>query len=221
MYFFVTIICAVMVAGCGTELKDIAYSYTNKSNGEVTVIRLYENGKVLINRFNRLSLENKDKIHMCKGSNVLGASYNIVDSIINVTVEDYITDKIIVQKDGGLRYKSDVYRPDKRFKDIRPIGKYGGKAYEAKDEGNGLYMCFIDDKTVLLASLNRSSDNVDVDYYDYEVSGDNVVISDKNFIFKSEGENYLVMDNGWGKIVMKYTGLVDDYKLWNYILSDM
>lgn len=220
LVFFVTIACLVVVTGCGTRLRDIAYSYTNKSTGEVTVIRLYANGKVLINRFNRWSLKNKDKIHMCKGSNIVGASYNKIDSIINITIDGNIIDKIIVQKDGGLRYKSDVYRPDERFKDIKPVGEYGGKAYETKSNGNGLYMCFIDEETVLIASLNRYSDNIDVDYYDYDVSADKIVISDKNFIFRAEGENYLVMDNGWGKIVMKYTGFVDDYKLWNYILSD-
>lgn len=30
------------------------------------------------------------------------------------------------------------------------IGNYGGKAYEFENISNRLYMCFIDDKTVLI-----------------------------------------------------------------------
>ena len=114
-----------------------------------------------------------------------------------------VFDKIIVQKDGGIRYKADVYRPDKRFKDIKPVGKYGGKSYESKGDDGNMYMCFIDEKTVLLATEGG------LDYYDYEISNGKILISGKNLIFSN-----------WTSLVMKYKGIVDDYKLWNYVLSD-
>lgn len=219
--FLIVVICVIMTTGCESKLKDMAYSYTNESSGTVSVIRLYNNGKVLINRFSKWDIEGDEEIYMIKGRNMVCASYERRDSIINIIVGDEIRDKIIIQKDGGIRYKADVYRPDKRFKNIKPVGKYGGKSYEADDESTKLYMCFIDEETVLLASQGNYSDNIDLDYYKYEISGDKIIISGKGLIFKPEGENYLIMNNEWASLVMKYTGIVDDYKLYNYVLSDV
>lgn len=213
--FLIVVVCVIMTTACESELKDMAYSYTNKSNGDVTVIRLYKNGKVLINRFSKWDVEDKDEIYMYKGKHVIGASYGRIDSIINIKNEYEVFDKIIIQKDGGIRYKADVYRPDKRFKDIKPVGKYGGRAYESKGDDGHVYMCFIDEKTVLFATHSE------MDFYDYEISNGKIMIIGKNLIFKPEGDNYLVLDSSWTTVVMKYKGVVDDYELWSYILSDM
>ena len=51
-------------------------------------------------------------------------------------------------------------------------------------------------------------------------SAGKILISGKNLIFKPEGDNYLVLESNWASLVMKYKGIVDDYKLWNYVLSD-
>ena len=75
-------------------------------------------------------------------------------------------------------------------------------------------MCFIDEKTVLLATEGG------LDYYDYEISNGKILISGKNLIFKPEGDNFLVLESNWTSLVMKYKGIVDDYELWNYVLSD-
>lgn len=212
--FLFVVVCVIMTTACESELKDMAYSYTNKSNGDVTVIRLYKGGNVLINKFTKWDVEDKDEIYMYKGRHIIGASYSRIDSIINIKNEYEVFDKIIVQKDGGIRYKADVYRPDKRFKDIKPVGKYGGKSYESKGDDGNMYMCFIDEKTVLLATEGG------LDYYDYEISNGKILISGKNLIFKPEGDNYLVLESNWTSLVMKYKGMVDDYELWSYILSD-
>ena len=35
--FLFVVVCVIMTTACESELKDMAYSYTNKSNGDVTV----------------------------------------------------------------------------------------------------------------------------------------------------------------------------------------
>lgn len=88
-----------------------------------------------------------EELYLCYGKMMQRASYQQLNDVINILQHNEITDKIILQEDGGLRYKADVYWPDKRFKDIKPVGKYGGKAYIANlSEGNGaIYLAFIND----------------------------------------------------------------------------
>lgn len=64
-----------------------------------------------------------EELYLCYGKMMQRASYQQLNDVINILQHNEITDKIILQEDGGLRYKADVYWPDKRFKDIKPVGK--------------------------------------------------------------------------------------------------
>lgn len=224
--YTIAMLCMVMAFGCSNGVKDMAYSYTNPQNGDVTVIRLYEKkGKVLITKFSAWEIEqHQEELYLCYGKAILGASYQQLDDVINIMQHNEITDKIILQEDGGLRYKADVYWPDKRFKDIKPVGKYGGKAYIANlSEGDGaIYLAFINERKLYYVVFNaKINEFEDVKLCDYEISGKKILVSDLDLFFEEEGENFLIMNTGWSYVTFKSIGELDDYKLWEDVLSEL
>lgn len=224
--YTIAMLCMFMAFGCSNGVKDMAYSYTDQISGDVTVIRLFEEkGKVLITRFSAWEIEqHQEELYLCYGKMMQRASYQQLDDVINIMQHNEITDKIILQEDGGLRYKADVYWPDKRFKDIKPVGKYGGKAYIANlSEGNGaIYLAFINERKLYYVVFNaKINEFKDVKLCDYEISGKKILVSDLDLFFEEEGENFLIMNTGWSYVTFKSIGELDDYKLWEDVLSEL
>ena len=156
---------------------------------------------------------------MCYGRIVLAASYQKANGFAYLMEGSTITDERIFFEKEGLKYKGQIYKPDKRVKRIKLQGKYGGKCYAASDDEGGAFLVFINDKKLLFLSYN-TYEITQKTFSNYTISGKKIIADELNMVFEDEGNERLIMDNDWTMIIFKFKEDMNDYTLWDKILSN-
>lgn len=206
-----------LAAGCQNDETDVVYT---RIDGEtLTAIQLFDNEKILISEIPLWKVNEHDDLYMCYGRIVLAASYQKANGFAFLMEGSTITDERIFFEKEGLKYKGQIYKPDKRVKRINPQGKYGGKCYAASDDEGGAFLVFINDKKLLFLSYN-TYEITQKTFSNYTISGKKIIADELNMVFEDEGNERLIMDNDWTMIIFKFKEDMNDYTLWNKILSN-
>ena len=206
-----------LAAGCQNDETDVVYT---RVDGEtLTAIQLFDNEKILISEIPLWEFDEHDDLYMCYGRIVLAASYQKANGFAYLMEGSTITDERKKKKKEGLKYKGQIYKPDKRVKRINPQGKYGGKCYAASDDEGGAFLVFINDKKLLFLSYN-TYEITQKTFSNYTISGKKIIADELNMVFEDEGNERLIMDNDWTMIIFKFKEDMNDYTLWNKILSN-
>lgn len=207
----------VLTTGCKSGITDVVYTHTDGET--LTAIQLFDNEKILISEIPLWKANEHDDLYMCYGRIVLAASYQKANGFAYLTEGSTITDERIFFDKEGLKYKGQIYKPDKRVKRINPQGKYGGKCYAASDDEGGAFLVFINDKKLLFLSYN-TYEITQKTFSNYTISGKKIIADELNMVFEDEGNERLIMDNDWTMIIFKFKEDMNDYTLWNKILSN-
>lgn len=206
-----------LAAGCQNDETDVVYT---RIDGEtLTAIQLFDNEKILISEIPLWKVNEHDDLYMCYGRIVLAASYQKANGFAFLMEGSTITDERIFFDKEGLKYKGQIYKPDKRVKRINPQGKYGGKCYAASDDEGGAFLVFINDKKLLFLSYN-TYEITQKTFSNYTISGKKIIADELNMVFEDEGNERLIMDNDWTMIIFKFKEKINDYTLWENILSN-
>lgn len=206
-----------LAAGCQNDETDVVYT---RIDGEtLTAIQLFDNEKILISEIPLWKVNEHDDLYMCYGRIVLAASYQKANGFAFLMEGSTITDERIFFEKEGLKYKGQIYKPDKRVKRINPQGKYGGKCYAASDDEGGAFLVFINDKKLLFLSYN-TYEITQKTFSNYTISGKKIIADELNMVFEDEGNERLIMDNDWTMIIFKFKEDMNDYTLWDKILSN-
>ncbi len=206
-----------LAAGCQNDETDVVYT---RVDGEtLTAIQLFDNEKILISEIPLWEFDEHDDLYMCYGRIVLAASYQKANGFAYLMEGNTITDERIFFEKEGLKYKGQIYKPDKRVKRINPQGKYGGKCYAASDDEGGAFLVFINDKKLLFLSYN-TYEITQKTFSNYTISGKKIIADELNMVFEDEGNERLIMDNDWTMIIFKFKEKINDYTLWENILSN-
>ena len=206
-----------LAAGCQNDETDVVYT---RIDGEtLTAIQLFDNEKILISEIPLWKVNEHDDLYMCYGRIVLAASYQKANGFAYLMEGSTITDERIFFEKEGLKYKGQIYKPDKRVKRIKLQGKYGGKCYAASDDEGGAFLVFINDKKLLFLSYN-TYEITQKTFSNYTISGKKIIADELNMVFEDEGNERLIMDNDWTMIIFKFKEDMNDYTLWNKILSN-
>ena len=206
-----------LAAGCQNDETDVVYT---RIDGEtLTAIQLFDNEKILISEIPLWKVNEHDNLYMCYGRIVLAASYQKANGFAFLMEGSTITDERIFFEKEGLKYKGQIYKPDKRVKRINPQGKYGGKCYAASDDEGGAFLVFINDKKLLFLSYN-TYEITQKTFSNYTISGKKIIADELNMVFEDEGNERLIMDNDWTMIIFKFKEDMNDYTLWDKILSN-
>lgn len=206
-----------LAAGCQNDETDVVYT---RIDGEtLTAIQLFDNEKILISEIPLWKVNEHDDLYMCYGRIVLAASYQKANGFAFLMEGSTITDERIFFEKEGLKYKGQIYKPDKRVKRIKLQGKYGGKCYAASDDEGGAFLVFINDKKLLFLSYN-TYEITQKTFSNYTISGKKIIADELNMVFEDEGNERLIMDNDWTMIIFKFKEDMNDYTLWNKILSN-
>lgn len=207
----------ILTTGCKSGITDVVYTHTD---GETLIaIQLFDNEKILISEIPLWEFDEHDDLYMCYGRIVLAASYQKANGFAYLMEGSTITDERIFFEKEGLKYKGQIYKPDKRVKRINPQGKYGGKCYAASDDEGGAFLVFINDKKLLFLSYN-TYEITQKTFSNYTISGKKIIADELNMVFEDEGNERLIMDNDWTMIIFKFKEDMNDYTLWNKILSN-
>lgn len=207
----------VLITGCQNDETNIVYTRIDKDI--LTAIQLFDNGKILISEIPLWEFDEHDDLYMCYGRIVLAASYQKANGFAYLMEGSTITDERIFFEKESLKYKGQIYKPDKRVKRINPQGKYGGKCYAASDDEGGAFLVFINDKKLLFLSYN-TYEITQKTFSNYTISGKKIIADELNMVFEDEGNERLIMDNDWTMIIFKFKEDMNDYTLWNKILSN-
>lgn len=207
----------VLITGCQNDETNIVYTRIDKDI--LTAIQLFDNGKILISEIPLWEFDEHDDLYMCYGRIVLAASYQKANGFAYLMEGSTITDERIFFDKEGLKYKGQIYKPDKRVKRINPQGKYGGKCYAASDDEGGAFLVFINDKKLLFLSYN-TYEITQKTFSNYTISGKKIIADELNMVFEDEGNERLIMDNDWTMIIFKFKEKINDYTLWENILSN-
>lgn len=206
-----------LAAGCQNDETDVVYT---RIDGEtLTAIQLFDNEKILISEIPLWKVNEHDDLYMCYGRIVLAASYQKANGFAFLMEGSTITDERIFFEKEGLKYKGQIYKPDKRVKRIKLQGKYGGKCYAASDDEGGAFLVFINDKKLLFLSYN-TYEITQKTFSNYTISGKKIIADELNMVFEDEGNERLIMDNDWTMIIFKFKEDMNDYTLWDKILSN-
>ena len=206
-----------LAAGCQNDETDVVYT---RIDGEtLTAIQLFDNEKILISEIPLWKVNEHDNLYMCYGRIVLAASYQKANGFAFLMEGSTITDERIFFEKEGLKYKGQIYKPDKRVKRIKLQGKYGGKCYAASDDEGGAFLVFINDKKLLFLSYN-TYEITQKTFSNYTISGKKIIADELNMVFEDEGNERLIMDNDWTMIIFKFKEDMNDYTLWDKILSN-
>ena len=206
-----------LAAGCQNDETDVVYT---RIDGEtLTAIQLFDNEKILISEIPLWKVNEHDDLYMCYGRIVLAASYQKANGFAYLMEGSTITDERIFFEKEGLKYKGQIYKPDKRVKRIKLQGKYGGKCYAASDDEGGAFLVFINDKKLLFLSYN-TYEITQKTFSNYTISGKKIIADELNMVFEDEGNERLIMDNDWTMIIFKFKEDMNDYTLWDKILSN-
>lgn len=206
-----------LAAGCQNDETDVVYT---RIDGEtLTAIQLFDNEKILISEIPLWKVNEHDDLYMCYGRIVLAASYQKANGFAFLMEGSTITDERIFFEKEGLKYKGQIYKPDKRVKRIKLQGKYGGKCYAASDDEGGAFLAFINDKKLLFLSYN-TYEITQKTFSNYTISGKKIIADELNMVFEDEGNERLIMDNDWTMIIFKFKEKINDYTLWENILSN-
>lgn len=207
----------VLITGCQNDETNIVYTRIDKDI--LTAIQLFDNEKILISEIPLWKVNEHDDLYMCYGRIVLAASYQKANGFAYLMEGSTITDERIFFEKESLKYKGQIYKPDKRVKRINPQGKYGGKCYAASDDEGGAFLVFINDKKLLFLSYN-TYEITQKTFSNYTISGKKIIADELNMVFEDEGNERLIMDNDWTMIIFKFKEKINDYTLWENILSN-
>lgn len=207
----------VLTAGCQNDETNIVYTRIDKDI--LTAIQLFDNGKILISEIPLWEFDEHDELYMCYGRIVLAASYQKANGFAYLMEGSTIIDERIFFEKEGLKYKGQIYKPDKRVQRIKSQGKYGGKCYAASDDEGGAFLVFINDKKLLFLSYNTYRITQKT-FSNYTISGKKIIADELNMVFEDEGNDRLIMDNDWTMIIFKFKEDMNDYTLWDKILSN-
>lgn len=207
----------ILTTGCKSGITDVVYTHTDGET--LTAIQLFDNEKILISEIPLWKVNEHDDLYMYYGRIVLAASYQKANGFAYLMEGSTITDERIFFEKEGLKYKDQIYKPDKRVKRINPQGKYGGKCYAASDDEGGAFLVFINDKKLLFLSYN-TYEITQKTFSNYTISGKKIIADELNMVFEDEGNERLIMDNDWTMIIFKFKEEINDYTLWENILSN-
>lgn len=209
----------IIVLGTGCRNDETGVIYTRTDGEFLTAIQLFENGKILVSGIPLWKFDENEDLYMCYGQTMLAANYQKADGfayLMNGT--DTTNERIYFEKEG-IKIQNQIYKPDKRVKRIEPKGKYGGKCYAASNDEGGAFLVFINDKKLLFLSYNTHRITKKT-FSNYTISDKKIIADELNMVFKDEGDERLIMDNDWTTIIFKYKENMDDYTLWDKILSN-
>ena len=207
----------ILTTGCKSGITDVVYTHTDGET--LTAIQLFDNEKILISEIPLWEFDEHDDLYMCYGRIVLAASYQKANGFAYLMEGSTITVERIFFEKESLKYKGQIYKPDKRVKRINPQGKYGGKCYAASDDEGGAFLVFINDKKLLFLSYN-TYEITQKTFSNYTISGKKIIADELNMVFEDEGNERLIMDNDWTMIIFKFKEKINDYTLWENILSN-
>ncbi|MCH5327432.1 MAG: hypothetical protein J1E02_00290 [Coprobacter sp.] len=167
-------------------------------------IKLYDNGAILFSKISTDIVRENKNLYMCYG-HMDGAFYKRRGNIINVIEND----EVIEIESNGLKYQEMIFKPDNRFKEIKRVGKYAGKCYEAEFDNKKIYLVFIDNQELYMIAGYS-----DTGIYSYDISKGKILINKLNIVLKEESSDYLIFDNDWVNIIFKFKENMTDYSLW-------
>lgn len=198
----------LMLVSCGNRLTDVTYS-TEDENGGLTVIRFYDNGKVIFTKIDSQKVKEYSTLYMCLGYNTHFGEYQRNGSVVKLARNGIVRDECIFE-DGVIKWKDAEFKPDKRFSTIKRNGKYGGTRYTSDD----IDLFFIDETKVYgIAGGDRRLCN-------YELKDGKMLIDNVDLILE-EGKNKLILSNSWNTLILKKENKdYNDYEFNQEILKD-